>query len=88
MTALGAYKLDTGTYPTTEEGLKALRIRPAGAVNWRGPYLPADVPSDPWGHEYIYTYPGNHGPAPDIVSYGADEKPGGMGPDADYASWK
>src|SRR5688572_26166211 len=52
MTALGAYKLDTGTYPTTEEGLQALRVRPSGAPQWQGPYLPQEIPVDPWGRPY------------------------------------
>src|SRR3974377_944064 len=50
MTALGAYKLDTGTYPTTEQGLNALRVRPEGLTQWAGPYLPQEIPNDPWGH--------------------------------------
>src|SRR5580658_4669565 len=58
MQALGLYKLDTGTYPATEQGLQALRVKPEDATQWAGPYLKADVPLDPWGHAYLYKYPG------------------------------
>ncbi len=88
MTALGAYKLDTGTFPTTEQGLQALRVRPADVNQWAGPYLPQDVPKDPWGHDYVYRYPGEHGDEPDITSYGLDGQPGGEGLNADIFSWK
>ena len=69
MTALGAYKLDTGTFPTTEQGLQALRVQ-AGRTcpSGTGPYLPQDIPKDPWGHPYLYKYPGEHGDEPDIMS--------------------
>ena len=53
MTALGTYKLDTGIFPTTEQGLQALRVKPADATQWNGPYMPQDIPKDPWGHDYI-----------------------------------
>ena len=68
MTALGAYKLDTGTYPTTEQDLQALRIKPENVNQWQGPYLPKDIPNDPWGHPYVYKYPGEHGDEPDVIS--------------------
>src|SRR3954451_13361458 len=87
-TALGAYKLDTSTFPTTEQGLAALRIRPANMPLWNGPYLPQDVPLDPWSHPYQYRYPGEHGDEPDIMSYGADGQPGGEDINADIMSWK
>jgi len=88
MTALGAYKLDTGMFPTSEQGLQALRLRPEGMTQWQGPYLPQDIPNDPWGHPYIYKYPGDHGDEPDISSLGADGQPGGEGIAADILSWK
>ena len=88
MTALGAYKLDTGRYPTTEAGLQALRVRPENEPQWAGPYLPQDIPMDPWKHAYIYKYPGDHGDDPDIVSLGTDGAPGGDGNNADIVSWK
>lgn len=88
MTALGTYKLDVGAFPTTEQGLQALRVKPGDVANWNGPYLPKDVPQDPWHHPYVYKYPGDHGDEPDIESYGRDGQPGGEGEDADIVSWK
>jgi general secretion pathway protein G len=88
MTALGSYRLDTSTYPTTEQGLSALREKPENLPNWSGPYLPKEVPNDPWGRPYIYKFPGEHGDEPDIISYGADGVPGGEGVNADVLSWK
>jgi general secretion pathway protein G len=88
MTALGAYKLDTGTFPTTEQGLQALRDRPAGLTQWDGPYLPQEIPVDPWARPYIYKFPGDHGDEPDIISQGADGQPGGEALNADVVSWK
>jgi general secretion pathway protein G len=87
-TALGAYKHNVGRYPTTDEGLGALRVKPQGAERWDGPYLAKDIPTDPWGRAYIYKYPGDHGAEPDIISYGADGKAGGDKDDADIYSWK
>ena len=86
-TALGVYKLDTGKFPTSEQGLAALRSQPSEVERWDGPYLPQDVPSDPWGHPYIYKYPGEHGDEPDIQSHGADGQTGGSGDNADIVSW-
>jgi general secretion pathway protein G len=88
MTALGSYKLDTGVFPSTEEGLQALRAKPANLDQWQGPYLPQEIPADPWGHPYIYKYPGDHGDEPDVICYGADGQPGGDGINADIVSWK
>ena len=88
MTALGTYKLDTGTFPTTEQGLAALRVKPADANQWNGPYMPQDIPKDPWGREYAYRYPGEHGDEPDIICYGQDGQAGGEGLNADIVSWK
>ncbi len=88
MTALGAYKLDTSTYPSSDMGLAALRQKPSNLNQWNGPYLPQDVPNDPWGRPYIYKYPGEHGDEPDITSYGADGQPGGEGINADVVNWK
>lgn len=86
-TALGAYKLDTGQFPTTEQGLEALRQQPDGVRRWDGPYLPQDIPLDPWGNAYVYRFPGEHGDEPDIVSLGNDNQEGGEGEDADVVSW-
>jgi len=88
MTALSTYKLDTGMYPTNEQGLQALRIQPQNVNQWQGPYLPQDIPNDPWGRPYSYKYPGEHGDEPDIVCLGADGQPGGEGINTDIVSWK
>jgi general secretion pathway protein G len=88
MTALGSYKLDTGTFPTTEQGLQALRVKPADVGQWSGPYMEQDIPKDPWGHDYLYKFPGDHGDAPDVTCLGADGQPGGEGYNADIVSWK
>jgi general secretion pathway protein G len=88
MGALGQYKLDTGTLPTTEQGLYALWTKPSDAQAWDGPYLAKEIPPDPWGNQYVYAFPGQHGDMPDVTSYGADGQPGGEGYNADIVSWK
>jgi len=87
MQALGLYKLDIGAYPTTEQGLQALRVKPEDAAQWAGPYLKTDIPMDPWGRPYLYKYPGEHGDDPDVISLGADGQPGGEGNNSDIVSW-
>lgn len=84
---LDTYRLDVGKFPTTEEGLQALRVSPDDVEKWEGPYLPKEVPLDPWGHPYVYRYPGEHGDY-DIISYGADGTPGGEGINTDIVNWK
>ncbi len=85
--ALQMFKLDTGRYPTSGEGLQALRTAPGGVRNYqKGGYLTKE-PLDPWRNAYIYMYPGTHGDDFDIVSYGADGTPGGDGEDADIENW-
>jgi general secretion pathway protein G len=85
-TALELYKVDTGRYPSTSEGLKALVEAPPGLKSWNGPYLTKkEVPSDPWGRSYAYRSPGEHG-AFDIVSLGADNQPGGTGENEDITN--
>ncbi|MBF0496419.1 MAG: type II secretion system major pseudopilin GspG [Deltaproteobacteria bacterium] len=86
-TALDAFRLDCGKYPTTDQGLKTLREKPSGTDCWRGPYLPKELPKDPWDGDYVYKSPGDHGDF-DIMSYGADHAPGGEGNDKDITSWK
>jgi general secretion pathway protein G len=86
-TALDAYRLDVGRYPSGEEGLKALREKPSGADDWKGPYLPKEIPLDPWGRPYIYKSPGEHGEY-DLVSWGLDHAEGGEGENQDIVSWK
>ena len=76
MTALGTYKLDTGLFPTTEQGLEALRVKPADATIWNGPYTEKEIPKDPWGHDYSYRFPGEHGDLPDICQPGAGRTTG------------
>jgi len=84
--ALDQFKLDTGRYPTTSEGLNALVVNP-GTSNWDGPYLKKAVPNDPWGRPYVYQSPGTHGDY-DLISYGADGAPGGEGDNKDITSWE
>ena len=86
-TALDTLRLDVGRYPTTQEGLNALRRQPGDAQKWDGPYLKKEVPLDPWGRAYIYRSPGEHGPY-DLFSYGADGVPGGEGDNRDVTSWE
>ena len=86
-TALDAFRLDVWRYPTTEEGLKALREKPSGVEEWKGPYLPKDIPLDPWGRPYLYKCPGDHGEY-DLLSYGLDGVEGGEGENQDIVSWK
>ena len=84
---LDAYRLDVGSYPTTDQGLQALRVKPTGVEHWDGPYLTKELPLDAWGHAYAYKSPSDHGDY-EIVSYGADGQPGGEGVNADIVSWK
>lgn len=85
-TSIDTYRLDVGKYPTTDQGLQALREKPDEVEIWDGPYLAKDVPVDPWGHPYVYECPGKHGDY-DIISLGADGSSGGEGEDKDIASW-
>lgn len=84
--SLDMYRLDTGGYPTTEQGLNALLQKPANETKWNGPYLQKAVPTDPWGHPYIYKSPGERGEF-DLLSLGKDGQPGGSGESADITSW-
>ena len=86
-TALDNYRLDVGRYPTTEQGLQALREQPDGATRWDGPYLKKAVPTDPWGNPFVYESPSEHGDYA-IISYGADGRPGGEDVDTDIVSWQ
>ncbi len=86
-TALDTFRLDVGRYPSSDEGLQALRQKPGGLDRWDGPYLRKDLPLDPWSKPYVYRSPGEHGPY-DIVSYGADGTPGGDGDNRDITSWE
>jgi general secretion pathway protein G len=83
--ALDQFRLDTGHYPTTAEGLNALMANP-GVQAWDGPYLQKAVPNDPWGRPYNYVSPGSHGDY-DIFTYGLDGAQGGEGEKSDITSW-
>jgi general secretion pathway protein G len=82
--ALDQFRLDTGHYPSVEQGLAALVTRPQNEAKWDGPYLRKDVPDDPWGKPYVYRVPGTRGDF-DLLSYGKDGQPGGTGESADIA---
>ncbi len=89
MQQLKLYRLDNTFYPSTEQGLQALIVKPATnpiPMNWKqGGYLER-LPNDPWGRPYLYLNPGVKGEI-DIMSYGADGQPGGEGNNADIGSW-
>jgi general secretion pathway protein G len=82
--ALDAYRLDTGFYPTTDQGVNALVIKPGNDAKWQGPYLQKSVPPDPWGRPYVYRSPGTGGDF-DLLSYGKDGQAGGDGDSADVS---
>ncbi len=84
--SLDQYRLDVGHYPASEQGLAALNERPSGEAKWAGPYLKKKLPKDPWGHDYMYKYPGDHGDY-DLFSYGKDGQLGGTGEDEDIVNW-
>lgn len=85
---LDIYKLDVGTYPTTEQGLEALLVRPSDVTNWSGPYLKGEkVPEDPWGHPFLYRMPSQRpGHDYDLYSLGPTGQPGGTGSDAEITN--
>jgi general secretion pathway protein G len=88
MQSLKLYRLDNQRYPTSEQGLGALLVKPSTSpapANWR-PYV-EKLPADPWSRPYQYLSPGVHGDV-DVLSLGADGKPGGEGRDADVGSWQ
>jgi general secretion pathway protein G len=82
--ALDQYRLDTGHYPKSEQGLNALAAKPADEPKWDGPYLQKAVPLDPWGRPYVYRVPGQKTEY-DLLSLGRDGQPGGSGEDADVS---
>ena len=76
--ALDQFEIAAGRYPTTEEGLTALITPPASVRSWEGPYLKKGMPVDPWGHPYVYRFPGQYNVgSPDVFSYGLDGNEGG-----------
>jgi general secretion pathway protein G len=85
--AIDIFRLDTGRYPTVEEGLSALSVPPSDVTGWKGPYLKKSITNDPWGRPYEYEYPGAFGADSfAIKSYGLDGQPGGEGENADISS--
>ena len=85
--ALDLYKLDNGVYPSTDQGLMALVEKPSSNPaprDWK-PYLKS-LPNDPWGREYLYLNPGQHGEV-DVFTLGADGQPGGTGINAEIGNW-
>ena len=82
--ALDQYRMDVGSYPSAEQGLGALNSQPPNVAKWQGPYLKKAVPLDPWGNNYIYVFK-TGGSVIDIISYGADGKPGGIAEDQDIS---
>ena len=84
--ALDVYRLDNFVYPTTDQGLEALVSQPSEAANWKSGGYIKKLKKDPWGNEYMYLSPGQHGEL-DIYSLGADGAPGGEGVFADIGSW-
>jgi len=84
--SLDQYRLDSGHFPTMEQGLAALMTRPPNEPKWDGPYLKKSVPADPWGNPYVYKIPGEHGDY-DLISLGKDGQPGGTGEAADITNW-
>jgi general secretion pathway protein G len=89
--ALDNYKLDNGSYPTSDQGLAALDAKPTRdpiPLDWRGPYLKRSVPNDPWGRAYLYKAPGEHNKSGyDLWTLGRDGKEGGTDEDADVTNW-
>ena len=75
--ALDLYRLEKHKYPTSDEGLEAIKS-----------YLKKSIPKDPWGNDFIYESPGKEGRGYDLISYGADNAEGGEGTDLDIVSWK
>lgn len=85
--AVELYYVDTGRYPSEQEGLRALVDAPAGLASWGGPYLEAEEGlTDPWGRDYLYRAPGKDGKPFQIISFGRDGAEGGSGEDADLSS--
>jgi len=84
--ALKLYRLDHYRYPSTAQGLKALREKPDNSKNWKGPYV-ENLPLDPWEEPYRYRNPGRDGRAIDVYTLGADNAEGGEGVDGDIGNW-
>lgn len=87
MVALDNYFIDTGDYPSAQQGLAVLRDNSRDIKGWDGPYLQKEIPKDPWGNDYVYRVPGRNG-AYEIISFGKDGVQGGEGEDQDINSWQ
>ena len=75
---IDVFEIDTGRYPTTDEGLGALIAEPADVIEWHGPYHTRGIPNDPWGMPYVYKAPGDHNTSGyDLYSFGPDGQDGG-----------
>ncbi|SEG05074.1 type II secretion system major pseudopilin GspG [Marinobacterium lutimaris] len=86
--ALDLYRLEVGNYPTTQQGLESLISEPSGVSNWNGPYLTKKVVrQDPWGNDYLYRSPGEHG-VYDLYTLGADGREGGDDENSDVSNWQ
>jgi general secretion pathway protein G len=88
-TAFNLFRLDNFKYPTTEQGLQSLVVKPSDSTirNWKpGGYIDG-LKQDPWGNDYHYLYPGTHGKEYDLWTFGADNQEGGEGVDADIGNW-
>ena len=88
-TALDLYRMDNFTYPSTDQGLRALVERPGdpNVRNWKAGGYVQKLSKDPWGNDYQYLFPGTRGGEYDLWSLGADGEPGGEGPAADIGNW-
>jgi general secretion pathway protein G len=83
--ALDTFRLDAGRYPSNDEGLQALMVRPESGLGWNGPYLKGAIPLDPWKHAYLYSFPVGNGDF-QVKSLGKDGRPGGDGENADISN--
>ena len=88
-TALTMYYMDNSKYPTNDQGLTALTTQPTdpSIKNWKSGGYIERISKDPWGNDYVFTFPGTHGKAYDLCSLGADGQPGGDGINADICNW-
>ena len=84
--ALDQYRIDTGRYPSSEQGLSALYKKPSNESKWSGPYLKKNIPNDPWDKPYIFKSPGEHGDY-DLYSLGKDGQLGGEKESEDVVNW-
>lgn len=85
--ALDQFRIDTGHYPTTENGLSVLNVTPSNEPKWQGPYLQKKIPDDPWGRPYFYKAPGEHGDF-DLWTLGSDGASGGTNEAVDVNNWE